>query len=286
MEMSARPAAGKKRQPAMFCYISSMKTITIAFALSFLFSCEQGPNRKLIWSDEFEMTGSPDFSKWNYDVGDGCPDNCGWGNNELQYYTPDARNVRIEEGKLIIEAHMDSLGGKAFTSAKVVSRSKGDWTYGRFEVRAKLPKGRGTWPAIWMLPTDWKYGGWPASGEIDIMEHVGYDPGIIHGTIHTEAYNHMKGTQKEGKINTADAERAFHVYAVEWQENRIDFYVDDQLYHSVVREPNDDYKGWPFDQRFYLIMNVAVGGNWGGAKGVDDSIWPQRMEIDYVRVYR
>lgn len=270
----------------MFCYISSMKTITIAFALSVVFSCEQGPSRKLIWSDEFEKTGSPDSSKWTYDVGDGCPDNCGWGNNELQYYTSDARNVRIEEGNLIIEAHMDSLGGKAFTSAKVVSRSKGDWTYGRFEVRAKLPKGRGTWPAIWMLPTDWKYGGWPASGEIDIMEHVGYDPGIIHGTIHTEAYNHMKGTQKEGKINTADAERAFHVYAVDWRENRMDFYVDDQLYHSVEREAGDDYKGWPFDQRFYLIMNVAVGGNWGGAEGIDESIWPQRMEIDYVRVYR
>ena len=136
-----------------------------------------------------------------------------------------------------------------------------------------------------MLPTDWKYGGWPASGEIDIMEHVGYDPGVIHGTIHTEAYNHIKQTQKEGKITVPTAQDEFHVYAVDWSEDRMDFFVDDERYHTILREPGDDYKGWPFDQRFYLIMNIAVGGNWGGAQGVDPGIWPQRMEVDYVRVY-
>jgi beta-glucanase (GH16 family) len=249
-------------------------------------SCEPAKERLLVWSDEFEADGSADFNKWDFDRGDGCPDNCGWGNNELQFYTDNPQNVRVEGGKLIIEAHKDSLGGKAFTSAKMVSKGKGDWLYGRFEVKAKLPSGRGTWPAIWMLPTDWKYGGWPDSGEIDIMEHVGFDAGVIHGTIHTEAYNHIKGTQKEGKISIPSAQESFHVYAIDWTEHRMDFYVDENLYHTVKRDPTDDYKRWPFDQRFYLILNLAVGGNWGGAQGVDPSIWPQRMEVDYVRVYQ
>jgi beta-glucanase (GH16 family) len=263
-----------------------MKPLLIAILTASLLSCNNQQDRELVWSDEFEKDGAPDATKWNFDIGDGCPDNCGWGNNELQYYTRDSRNVRIENGHLIIEARQDSLGGKAFTSAKIVSREKGDWLYGRFEVRAKLPRGKGTWPAIWMLPTDWKYGGWPASGEIDIMEHVGYDPGVVHGTIHTEAYNHIRQTQKEGKITIDDAQDNFHVYTVDWFEDKMEFYVDDKLYHTVQRDPKDDYKGWPFDQRFYLIMNIAVGGNWGGAQGVDPAIWPQRMEIDYVRVYQ
>lgn len=263
-----------------------MKPLLLAILTASLLSCNNQQDRKLVWSDEFEKDGAPDATKWNFDIGDGCPDNCGWGNNELQYYTRDSRNVRIENGHLIIEARQDSLGGKAFTSTKIVSREKGDWLYGRFEVRAKLPHGKGTWPAIWMLPTDWKYGGWPASGEIDIMEHVGYDPGVIHGTIHTEAYNHIRQTQKEGKITIDDAQDNFHVYTVDWFEDKMDFYVDDKLYHTVKRDAKDDYKGWPFDQRFYLIMNIAVGGNWGGAQGVDPAIWPQRMEIDYVRVYQ
>ena len=263
-----------------------MKYVLIALPLICCAACDGDGQRTLVWSDEFDATGTPDSSRWDYDLGDGCPDNCGWGNNELQYYTRDAGNVRVEDGRLVIEAHKDSLGSKAFTSAKVVSREKGDWRYGRFEIRAKLPRGKGTWPAIWMLPTDWKYGGWPASGEIDIMEHVGYDPGIIHGTIHTEAYNHIKQTQKEGKITVPDAQEAFHVYAVDWTPDRMDFYVDGKRYHSVVRDPADDFRGWPFDQRFYLILNVAVGGNWGGAQGVDPGIWPQRMEVDYVRVYQ
>lgn len=263
-----------------------MKHLLVSLILATLFSCEDARDVKLVWADEFDVNGIPDSTKWNYDLGDGCPDNCGWGNNELQYYTRQPRNVRIEDGHLIIEAHMDSIAGKGFTSTKIVSRGKGDWLYGRLEIRARLPRGKGTWPAIWMLPTDWKYGGWPASGEIDIMEHVGYDPGIIHGTIHTEAYNHMKQTQKEGKIEVADAQDVFHVYSVDWAEDRMDFYVDDKLYHTVERDPKDDYKGWPFDQRFYLILNIAVGGNWGGAQGVDENIWPQRMVVDYVRVYQ
>lgn len=263
----------------------SMNRIVVFILCAFAFSCRSHKGPELVWSDEFSKEGIPDTTKWNYDLGDGCPDNCGWGNNELQSYTSNFKNVRVEGGVLIIEAHADSAGNKAYSSAKIVSRDKGDWLYGRFEIRAKLPRGVGTWPAIWMLPTDWQYGGWPASGEIDIMEHVGYDPGVIHGTIHTEKYNHIKQTQKEGKITIPDAQDDFHVYIVDWTADKMDFYVDDRLYHTVLRDPADDYRGWPFDQRFYLIMNIAVGGNWGGAQGVDPDIWPQRMEVDYVRVY-
>jgi beta-glucanase (GH16 family) len=245
-----------------------------------------GCQNKPVWFDEFNYSGSPDSTKWNYDLGDGCPNVCGWGNNEAQYYTQDLKNVRVENGNLIIEAHQDSLGGKAYTSTRIVSKHKGDWLYGRIEVKAKLPRGKGTWPAIWMLSTDWKYGGWPESGEIDIMEHVGYDPGVIHGTIHTEAYNHVKGTQKEGKITVSDCMDEFHVYAIDWTKDKIDFFIDEKLYHTVNRDPKDDFKGWPFDQPFHLIMNIAVGGNWGGKEGIDPAIWPQRMEVDYVRVYQ
>jgi beta-glucanase (GH16 family) len=263
-----------------------MKLALIALLIPVFVACESGNNRELVWSDEFETDGVPDSSKWDYDLGDGCPNNCGWGNNELQSYTRDTKNVRVEGGRLIVEARQDSSVGKGFTSAKIVSRKKGDWLYGRFEIKAKLPRGKGTWPAIWMLPTDWKYGGWPSSGEIDIMEHVGYDPGVIHGTVHTESYNHIKGTQKGEKITMADAQDDFHVYAINWTADKIDFYIDDKAYYTVVRDSKEDYKGWPFDQRFYLIMNLAVGGNWGGAQGIDSSIWPQKMEVDYVRVYR
>ena len=179
--------------------------------LLIFFCCESAKERELVWADEFDIDGSPDTSRWAFDLGDGCPDNCGWGNNELQYYTKDPQNVVVRDGNLVIEARMDSLGGKPFTSTKIVSRGKGDWLYGRLEIKAKLPRGKGTWPAIWMLPTELKYGGWPDSGEIDIMEHVGFDPGVVHGTIHTEAYNHIKGTQKEGKITVPDAQEAFHI---------------------------------------------------------------------------
>lgn len=256
-----------------------------ALAFLLLIGCAQPQQEKLIWADEFDYSGYPDNSKWDYDLGNGCPQLCGWGNNERQYYTNDLHNVRVENGLLIIEAHQRADSARPYTSARLVTRGKAQWKYARIEVRARLPKGRGTWPAIWMLPTDWAYGGWPASGEIDVMEHVGFDPGVIHGTIHTEVYNHMKKTQKEGIVHVADAQEGFHVYSVNWSENTIEFFVDNKRYHSVVRSPNDTFREWPFDQRFYLILNIAVGGFWGGRQGIDDSILPQRMEVDYVRVF-
>lgn len=235
---------------------------------------------QLVWSDEFNYTGLPDDTKWNYDVG-----GHGWGNNELQYYTEKrTENARVENGNLIIEAKKESYGGNDYTSARLVSRQKGDWLYGKIEVRAMLPSGKGTWPAIWMLPTDWSYGDWPASGEIDIMEHVGYEPTKVHGSVHTEAYNHSINTQKTASYTVDNCETAFHIYSIEWTADKIDFFVDGTKYFTFNNEGSWDK--WPFDKRFHLIFNIAVGGNWGGVEGVDDQIFPQQMQIDYVRVYQ
>jgi beta-glucanase (GH16 family) len=235
---------------------------------------------KLLWSDEFDQPGQPNPSKWSFEVGDH-----GWGNNELQNYRADQlKNARVEGGVLIIEAHADATQPKGYTSAKLVSKGKGAWQYGYLEVRAKLPQGRGTWPAIWMLPEENRFGGWPKNGEIDIMEHVGYDPGRVHGTVHTEAFNHLLGTQKGGQVQVTDFAEAFHTYAVDWRADRMDFYLDGNLYFTF-KNTGGNYTEWPFDQPFYLILNVALGGNWGGKEGVDPAIWPQRMDVDYVRVY-
>jgi beta-glucanase (GH16 family) len=237
---------------------------------------------KAIWQDEFTTDGLPDATKWSYDVG-----GSGWGNNELQYYTKsELKNARVENGKLIIEARKEDLGGKSYTSARLVSKNKGDWTYGKFVIRAKLPQGRGTWPAIWMLATNQTYGStyWPDNGEIDIMEHVGYDPNVVHSTMHTKSFNHGIGTQKSANMLVPTAMTEFHDYAVEWTQFEIKAYIDNKLFFTFFNN-STGWQAWPFDKPFHLLLNIAVGGNWGGAKGIDDSIWPQRMEIDYVRVY-
>ena len=240
---------------------------------------------RLVWSDEFDYNGLPDSLRWGYDLGDGCPNVCGWGNNELQYYTArNSKNARVEKGVLVVEAHRETMGTKNYTSARLVSKFKGDWTYGRIAVKAKVPRGLGVWPAIWMLPTDWKYGGWPASGEIDIMEHVGYMPDSIFGSVHTKSFNHAIGTQSTKGIFLNDVATAFHEYAIDWHPDRIDFSCDGKVFHSFANQKTGA-DAWPFDQRFHLLLNLAVGGNWGGKMGVDEKIWPQRMEVDYVRVY-
>ncbi len=241
---------------------------------------------KLVWSDEFDQNGLPDPAKWGYDAGDGCPDLCGWGNNELQFYTTAKQeNARVEDGHLIIEAHQAKTGPRDYSSARLVSKKKGDWTYGKVLVRAKLPAGKGVWPAIWMLPTDWEYGGWPASGEIDIMEFVGYQADSLFGSIHTKSFNHTAGTQVTKGIYSNTLSTAFHEYSIEWDKDKIDFLFDGQIFQTFTnRKQGSD--AWPFDKDFHLIMNIAVGGNWGGKYGVDTSIWPQRMIVDYVRVYQ
>ncbi|WP_224995526.1 glycoside hydrolase family 16 protein [Cesiribacter sp. SM1] len=259
-----------------------MKKILIILALLLSGATGYAQKGKLLWAEEFDYKGMPDSTRWKYDLGDGCPDVCGWGNNELQYYTSNPENVYVKKGMLVIEALKTDKDQPKFTSTRLVSKQ--DWQYGYIEVRAKLPKAVGTWPAIWMLPTQWKYGGWPASGEIDIMEHVGYDPGVVHGTVHTAAFNHGIGTQKGKQIQVEKFDRRFHRYAIRWTADKIEFFVDDKLYNTFAHT-GGDYKEWPFDQPFHLLLNVAVGGNWGGKEGVDDNAFPQRMEVDYVRVY-
>ncbi len=179
------------------------------------------------------------------------------------------------------------MGGKNYTSARLLTKAKGDWLYGRFEIRAQLPQGVGTWPAIWMLASKQTYGTqyWPDNGEIDVMEHVGYDPTVVHGTIHTKAFNHRLNTQKGDTIAVPTAMTGFHTYALEWYPDRLKFFVDDKAYFDVAKEAGWAWSQWPFDQKFYLLLNLAIGGDWGGTKGIDDRIFPQKLVVDYVRVY-
>jgi len=253
---------------------------------------------KLIWSDEFDQPGLPDPSKWNYEEGF-------LRNNEEQFYTSQRReNARVENGMLIIEARKERFKNPSFdpnaqgprgsrrqrefaeyTSASLTTRGKASWTCGKIEVRAKLPQARGTWPAIWTLGTNGKQVGWPACGEIDIMEFVGFDPGIIHANIHTKKYNHVMKTGKGSQITIPDASEAFHVYAVQWEPDHLDFFVDDKKYFTF-RNEGAGTDVWPYDQPQFLILNLAIGGAWGGAKGIDDASFPQKYYIDYVRVYQ
>ncbi|MCF0053316.1 glycoside hydrolase family 16 protein [Dyadobacter sp. LJ53] len=234
------------------------------------------------WQDEFNYSGKPDPQKWNYDLGDH-----GWGNNELQNYTDKIENAKVEDGHLIIEAIKGKSGKVNYSSARLVSKGKGDFLYGKFEIRAKLPKGRGTWPAIWMLASENNYGnkGWPDNGEIDIMEHVGFDQNKIHGNIHTKAFNHSIGTNKGNNVVIETVSDEFHTYSCEWTPESVKILLDGKDYFTFSKEAGYDWAQWPFDKPFHLILNIAVGGNWGGQKGVDDSIFPRKMEIDYVRVY-
>jgi len=245
-------------------------------------SIPQPDNSTLIWSDEFSVDGEPNPEKWGYDVGGG-----GWGNGELQYYTDRLDNAFVSNGILNIRAVRENYGGREYTSARLISKNRGDFKYGRFQFRARLREctGRGSWSALWMLPTDWLYGGWPDSGEIDVMEHVGYDSGRVHGTVHTKAFNHLIGTQLGDSIIIPVED--WHVYDIKWDEDKIDFIIDGIKYHEFLNR-NEGFEEWPFDERFHIIMNVAVGGSWGGLEGVDSSAFEgdgQIMEVDWVRVY-
>lgn len=262
-----------------------MKTMLLlpflsALLLTSILCHSQSKKWNLVWSDEFNYNGLPDSSKWNYDVG-----GHGWGNNEAQYYTKNRKeNARVENGHLIIEAIKESFEGKSYTSARLVTKGKGDWQYGKIEVKARLPIGLGTWPAIWMLGSTTPLK-WPDDGEIDIMEHVGFDPGKIHASVHCKKYYHSIGTQKTANIMAPDFNEKFHTYAVEWNKENVKIFLDGKEYFSFSNE-HSGYEAWPFDNKMHLLLNIAVGGNWGGMKGVDEKIWPQKMEIDYVRVYQ
>lgn len=243
----------------------------------------QRPAWKLLWSDEFNKNGLPDSAKWGYETSGNAN---GWGNNEKQYYTDHSiRNAFVSKGTLKIVARRETIENKRYSSARLSTAGKYNMKYGRIEVRAKLPRGLGTWPAIWMLGSNINSTYWPACGEIDIMEHVGYDKDSIHGTVHTEAYNHIKGTQRGKAVFIRHPYDRFHTYGVNWSPEKIDFLLDGKIYFSFANEHKTAAE-WPFDQPFYVILNLAIGGNWGGKKGIDDTIFPAQLEIDYVRIYQ
>lgn len=256
-------------------------TTNIAFAL-LLFapgSTLSAPHDwSIVWSDEF-ASPTIDPSKWTFDTGNGAPDLTGWGNNELEYYTSRSENARIENDRLIIEVHKENYRNCSYTSARLKTFRKGDWTYGRFEVRAKLPKGKGIWPAIWLLPTDNVYGSWAASGEIDIMEYLGQNTSKVYGTIHYGGEWPNNTSSSDSMVLTGgDFSDDFHIFSLEWDSSGMRWYVDSTCFET-------QFHGQPFDKRFFLLLNVAVGGNWPGAPN-SSTIFPQIMEIDYVRVYQ
>lgn len=239
----------------------------------------------LVWQDEFDGA-SLDAAKWSVQTGDGCDvDLCGWGNNELQWYQAD--NAAVAGGHLTITARRESAGGRDFTSARLRTIDKGDWTYGRVDVRARLPIGQGLWPAVWMLPTDEVYGTWAASGEIDIVELVGNEPNRVHGTLHYGGpFPANRNSGAPYSLPSGTFADAFHVFSVEWEEGEIRWYVDGRRYQTQ-RQWSSTGGAFPapFDRRFHLLINVAVGGNWPGNPDAT-TVFPQTMVVDWVRVYQ
>lgn len=242
--------------------------------LFLLTGCPSPP--ELHWGEEFD---GPELSgdTWNYELGDGCPQICGWGNNEAQVYT--RRNHHLEDGKLIITARKEDGG---YTSTRITTKDKVEFQYGRVEARAKLPSGTGVWPAIWMLGSNIDEVGWPGCGEIDILEYVGKDPGMVYTSLHTpDSHGNTINTRK---TPVADIEDGFHLFAMEWEPDAIRFYTDGELVYTFSPKERTP-EVWPFDQPFYLVINLAIGGNFGGPQ-IDDSIFPQEFIIDYIRIFK
>lgn len=235
----------------------------------------QQTKRKLVWEENFDGK-TLDDKVWNIELGDGCP-NCGWGNNERQLYTNN--NHRLENGNLVITAKKD---GDSYTSTRITTKKKKEFQYGRLEARAKLPLGQGLWPAFWMLGSNISESGWPKSGEIDILEYVGRESHTVYTTLHTQD-SHGNSINSKKTIIPA-IEEGYHVYAIEWTKDKIDFFVDKDLVYTFQPEIKNE-NTWPFDQSFFFIVNMAIGGNFGGPK-VDDSVFPQEFLVDYIKVYQ
>jgi beta-glucanase (GH16 family) len=233
---------------------------------------------ELVWADEFETNGSPIATNWTYDIGKG--DN-GWGNGEAQYYTNRTDNVSVADGVLKITAKAESYEGSNYTSARLKTQGLYDFTYGRVDIKAKLPTGGGTWPAIWMLGSNFDTAGWPACGEIDIMEGIGNNPGFVQAALHTPSSS--GDTQNKGNTTVPDASAEFHIYSVNWSPNQISFLVDDEIFYTY-KPGTKDSATWPFDASQFIILNVAMGGSLGGT--IDPAFSQSTMEVDYVRVYQ
>lgn len=253
-----------------------MKKILFGLLITTTIGFAQETKRKLVWEENFNGT-SLDQKVWNFELGNGCPNNCGWGNNEKQVYTD--KNHLLQDGNLIIT--IDKEGDK-YTSSRITTAGKKEFQYGRMEARAKIPTGKGIWPAFWMLGSNISKVGWPKCGEIDILEYVGREPSEVYTTLHTQDSHGNSVNSKKTKIK--NIEQGFHVYAIDWTKDKIEFFVDGILVYKFQPEVKSE-DIWPFNQPFYFILNTAVGGNFGG-HDVDDSIFPQQFVIDYVRVYQ
>ena len=252
-----------------------MKRLSILFLLAGVAGTAQVKKGKLIWEENFNGKALNE-SVWNYELGDGCPNVCGWGNNERQEYTK--TNHRLENGHLIITAKKE---GDTYTSTRITTAGKKEFKYGYIEARAKLPTGHGIWPAFWMLGSNIKQVGWPMSGEIDILEYVGKEPHTVFTSLHTQD-SHGE-TINSKKTRFPKIEEGFHTYGINWTASQIEFFVDGKSVYTFAPE-NKTVEVWPFNQPFYFIVNVAVGGNFGGPK-VDDTIFPQEFIVDYIKVY-
>lgn len=234
---------------------------------------------KLVWADYFNKDGRADESIWTYETG-----GHGFGNNEDQYYTDSLKNAFVKDGKLNIVAYKEDYENRHVTSAKLTTYNKKAIQYGKIVVKAKIPEGQGTWPAIWLLPNSIKEGmPWPLCGEIDLMEHVGREPNRVHFSLHTKKYNHIIRTQYTHIIENKEIFDEFKAYELRWDQESITFYLDGIKQVRFEKRDNDGIEGWPFDQPFYLILNLAIGGNWGG--DIDDNIFPSLFQIASVEVY-
>ncbi len=233
----------------------------------------------LVMQDEFEIDGTPNSTIWGYDIGSGSN---GWGNNELEYYTSRPENVKVENGMLKITARKESYMGSSYTSARILTKGKFSQSHGRFEARIKMPFGQGMWPAFWLLGDDIPNTSWPQIGEIDIMEYKGQEPTVTHGTVHGPGYSGSNAVTKAFSLSNSRFDTDFHIFGVEWGDNFINFYVDDVLYNQITPEKVSGQ--WVFDHPFYIILNLAVGGNYVGSPS-SETTFPQTMYVDYVRVY-
>lgn len=249
------------------------KILILLFVASFCFAQPNG--KKLVWEEQFQSK-TLDLKNWNIELGDGCP-NCGWGNSERQLYA--GENQQLKNGFLVITAKKED--GK-YTSSRITTKGKKEFLYGFFEARAKLPIGSGIWPAFWMLGSNIDKVGWPKCGEIDILEYVGKEPNIVFTSLHTQDSHGNTVNTKKTKIDTI--EHGFHLYAIDWTPDKIDFYVDNQLVYRFNPEKKTEAV-WPYNQPFYFLINMAIGGNFGGPE-VDDRIFPQEFIIDYIKVYQ
>lgn len=272
---------------------NSILALTIISSSVFV-SCEVDETQtvvtlnNLVMSDEFDIDGAPDSSLWTYDLGNGTAQGlpAGWGNNELQTYTSNSENVEVQNGLLVITARESNSGG--YTSARIKTQGLFEQQYGRFEARIRLPQGKGLWPAFWLLGNDCDVNPWPACGEIDIMEYLGNKPTITFGSAHGPNFSGEDSISKEYELTNDRFDTGFHVFGIEWTPNQINYYVDDVLYQTItpetVAEETEGEGTWVFDNSFYIIMNVAVGGNLPGSPNVN-TVFPQRMLVDYIRVY-